>query len=199
MNPIKTLVKENKLPQNLRTKPCAIIMGRTGVGKTTLVNKICGTNYKAGAGSGSITRLLYVHDVNYGQKPFSVIDTPGTNSKCETYKHAFLLREALTSKPLHTIFIIIKYDCRFDTMLETYLEQQEPVYNYDNKIVVMISHWDNSKEPEKDFPQICELFEECCSNIICYSEKSLETNIANLMYACISNMTAKNTQRRIFS
>ncbi|CAF1334831.1 unnamed protein product [Rotaria sp. Silwood1] len=166
-------------------------MGRTGAGKTTLVNALCGTRHESGAGKGSVTRNLFRNDVGNGENAFSLIDTPGTDSSIETYKHAFLLREALTATKMNTIFIVIKYDSRFDKMIDNYFELEQPVYNYGNKIIVMISHWDQSKEPEKDFREICELFQDECTNInniIFYSEQSSKIEVANLMYTCISNM-----------
>lgn len=194
MNTIKPLIKQRQLPKTLNYKPCAIIMGRTGTGKTTLANILCGTAHESGAGSGSITRHLYLNDVCCGDNSFSLIDTPGTDSTTETYKHAYLLKQGLTSTSINTIFIIIKYDSRFDKMLENYYEVEQPVYNYDAKIVAMISHWDLSKETEKEFSQICEVFEGYCSNIIFYSEKSSNIEVANLMYSCISNMEPKKLQ-----
>lgn len=194
MSTIKPLIKQLQTSQKLTYKPSVIIMGRTGAGKTTLVNMLCGTKHECGAGSGSITRNLYRNDINCGDNAFSLIDTPGTNSTTETYKHAYLLKQGLTATPINTIFVISKYECRFDTMLENYYETEQPVYNYNTKIVAMISHWDLSKEPEKEFPQICQLFEGYCSNIICYSEKSSASEISNLMYSCISNMEREQLQ-----
>ncbi|CAF0960755.1 unnamed protein product [Didymodactylos carnosus] len=175
----------------LQSKPRGILVGRTGTGKTTLANKLCGTGHSAGAGSGSITRNLFLNDVKCGENAFSLIDTPGTNSSIETYKHAYLLRHALTTVSINTIFIIIKYESRFDTMVQNYLGVEEPVYNYGHKVVVMISHWDHSRDPRNDFSEIKRLFENECpylSNIICYSEYSSNAETANLMYCCISNM-----------
>ncbi|CAF1365637.1 unnamed protein product [Adineta ricciae] len=185
------LVKHNFVSKKLKYKPCAVIMGRTGAGKTTLVNALCGTDHKSGAGAGSVTRELYRNDVVHGQHTFSIIDTPGTNSSSETYKHAFLLRQALTSVKINTIFIVTKYDCRFDTMLENCYEVERPVFDYEQKIVVIVSHWDQSKEPEKDYPQICALFEDYCSSIIFYSDKMPIDQLVESMYTFLSNMVAE--------
>ncbi|UJR12401.1 hypothetical protein I4U23_016578 [Adineta vaga] len=140
VNEIKPLIKQQQLAKILQYKPCGVVMGKTGAGKTTLINNICGTEHECGAGIGSITRNLYLNSVNCGNNPFSLIDTPGTNAKTETYKHAYLLKEALTSQPISTIFIVIRYENRFDTILEDYETAEQPVYNYGAKIVVMISH-----------------------------------------------------------
>lgn len=188
VNVIQPLIKQKPLTNTLLYKACAIVMGKTGTGKTTLVNKLCGTVHDCGAGSGSITRNLYQNSVSCGENSFSLIDTPGTDSTTETYKHAYLLKQGLTTIPINTIFIVVKYDSRFDKMLEYYYDVEQPVYNYDAKIIVMISHLDLSKEPQKEFTEICKVFEGYCSNIICYSERSPKCEIANLMYSCISNM-----------
>ncbi|CAF1141253.1 unnamed protein product [Rotaria sordida] len=191
MDMIKPLIKQQLSAKKLLYKPCAVIMGRTGAGKTTLVNTLCETEHAAGEGRGSVTRNLYLNDISYGDHTFSLIDTPGTDSSSETYKHAVLLREGLTAKNINTIFIVIKYDSRFDKMVENYFEVEQPVYNYTDKVVVMISHWDQSKNPQKNYEEICELFQDECpkiNNLIFYSDRSSTTEVSNLMYSCISNM-----------
>lgn len=147
--------------------------------------------HAAGEGRGSITRNLFRNDVCCGDHPFSLIDTPGTDSTTETYKHAVLLRDALTATKIDTIFIVIKYDGRFDKMIENYFEVEQPVYNYADKTVVIISHWDQSKTPGNSFEDICQLSEEECpkvTNPIFCSERSPKSQVPNLMYNCISNM-----------
>jgi predicted GTPase len=79
------------------------------------------------------------------------IDTPGTDRSTEPYKHAILLREGLTATKINTIFLIIKYDTRFEKMTENYSQHELPLCKYGKKIVVMISHWDQSKNPQSDF------------------------------------------------
>jgi small GTP-binding protein len=198
MDVIKPLIKQKLTAKKLLYKPCVIIMGRTGAGKTTLVNSLCGTQHVAGEGKGSVTRNLYLNDVGCGENIFSLIDTPGTDSASETLKHAILLREGLTATKINTIFIVIKYDSRFDKMTENYFEVEQPVYNYTSKVVVMISHWDQSKNPQKNYEEICELFQDECptvTNLIFYSERSSKSGIANLMYRCMSNMN--NDQLKI--
>ncbi|CAF3570331.1 unnamed protein product [Adineta steineri] len=151
------------MPKQLSYKPIAIIMGKTGAGKTTLANKICGTVHRAGSSRGSMTQQLYQNDINCGNYPFALIDTPGTDSSKESYKHAVLLREGLTAKKA-------------------------------TKVVVVISHWDQSKDPRNDFKEICESFEDECpnvSNIIFISDQCSGSEVANLMYDCLSNMQAE--------
>ncbi|CAF1168511.1 unnamed protein product [Adineta steineri] len=190
MSRVKVLM-QHKLapnPNPPRIKPTAIVMGRTGAGKTTLYNLLCGTENDAGAGAGSVTQNLHRNNVNCGDKAFLLIDTPGTNSSSETYKHALLLKSALTATKINTAFIITKYESRFDTMLENCYEVERPIYDYVKNIVVMISHWDHSENQKKDYDTICELFKDYCTNIIFYSKNSWPLEISGFMYNCISNM-----------
>lgn len=191
MAAVEPLMKRQLTPKILLFKPCAVVMGRTGAGKTTLTNALCGTEHEAGEGRGSKTRNLFRNDVACGDYTFSLIDTPGTDSSTETYKHAILLREALTATKINTIFLVIKYDARFDKMIENYFEIEQPIYNYAKKVVVIISYWDQSKNAQINFKEICDLFEEECpnvTNLIFCSERSSKSQVADFMYTCISNM-----------
>jgi predicted GTPase len=198
MTTVKALIKNPLTSQRLSYRPCAVIMGKTGAGKTTLTNALCGTQHTACEGSGSITRNLFRNDVSCGDHSFSLIDTPGTDSPAETYKHAILLREALTATKINTIFIVIKFDGRFNNMIDNFFGVESPVHNYKEKVVLIISHWDISEEPTRCFQQICKLFEEECpqvTNVIFCSKQSSTEEVANLMYRCISNM--RQTQLEI--
>jgi small GTP-binding protein len=187
----QALIKQNLIPKELPYKPTAIIMGKTGAGKTTLANKLCGTTHRAGSARGSVTQQLYQNDVNCSTYAFALIDTPGTDSSKKSYKHAVLLREGLTATKVNTIFLVIKYESRFDKITENYLQLELPVSKYASKIVVIISFWDQSKDPKNDFKEICESFQEECPNvinIIFISDQCSNSEVANLMYSCVSNM-----------
>jgi energy-coupling factor transporter ATP-binding protein EcfA2 len=152
-------------------------MGKTGAGKTTLCNMLCGTNHNTKAARGSVTQNLYQNPVNCGSYSFNLLDTPGTDSQIEPYKHAILLKEALTGAAINTVFFVIKYDSRFDNIIMDY-----------NEIEV---HWDQSKTPEEDFKGICDFFGDehrKLANIIFYSERDNSTELANLMYRYVCNM-----------
>lgn len=82
-------------------------MGEVGCGKTTIFNKVCDTHYEAAWSTESLTRGLFIHDSAHSVYPFTIIDTPGTNSTVEPMKHAILLKEAFTCQPINAIFAII--------------------------------------------------------------------------------------------
>lgn len=189
------LIKQKLQSKSLSYKPSAIIVGQTGAGKTTLANKLCKTNHVAGAGRGSLTQNNFRNNVSVGMNAFWLIDTPGTDSSTDTYKHAFLLRTALTQVAINTIFVVMKFEHRFEKMVDIFYLQ--PVHHYGKRIVVMVSHMDQSKNVEKDFQEICEVFAEQCpdvSNVIFYSEESQADEVANFMFSCISNMKAEQIQ-----
>ena len=116
-------------------KPIGILMGKTGSGKTSLYNKVCGTNFVSGSGKGSVTRSLFRHEVIFCKNSFILMDSPGTDSQQDTIKHAFLLREGLTSTQINTIFLILEFDSRFERLLKSYIDVIQPVLNYVNHIV----------------------------------------------------------------
>ena len=174
-------------------------MGKQGVGKTTLVNILGGTERSSNERQETSSHTLYRSVINCGNYPFSLIDTCGTDSFTDLSEYAFLLRNGLTSTIMNTIFIVVRYDSRFDRMVDSYFEVEQLVKHNMDKIIVMISFGEQSKNPERSFTEICQLFEEECpnvSNLIFYSERSPNIQVANLMYNCISNMPAEELDIR---
>lgn len=118
-----------------------------------------------------------------------LIDTPGTDSASDTYKHAVLLKKALTCTAINTVFVVLEYNSRFNKLTAEFCDQ--PVEWFSKKVVVMISHMDKSENIEKDFKGIKDIFEQECpdvANLIFYTKNCQPTSLANLMYACASNM-----------
>ncbi|CAF3392510.1 unnamed protein product [Rotaria socialis] len=188
---IQALIKQKLDSKQLLYEPCAIIIGKSGAGKTTLVKKLCNENHESNTGNSNKQQEYGRCHVDCYEHGFTIVDTPATDCSKEVYKHAVLLKESLTKEKLNTIFFIIKYDGRFEKMIENYFQLESLVSKYASKIVVIISYWDQSKDPENEFNEMCELFAEECpnmSNLIVYSEQSSGADVANLMYNCISNM-----------
>ena len=85
-----------------------------------------------------------------------------------------------------------EYDPIYENTVTSFFEEQTPVDNFEKKIVVVISCWDQSKEKEKYFVGICKEFEPLCSNIIFYSNLCDSSQLANIMYAFMSNMASES-------
>lgn len=190
-----SLFIRTKLEAKQSGRATCVLMGRTGEGKTTLANLLCGTSHRAGASRGSVTRELYKNPSNCGNHGFDVIDTPGIQSSVDAYTHAVQLRHALTAVELNTVFIIIKYSARYDHMLNQYYDTLNPIEKYEKNVVVMISHFDQRDKKSEisdqtEFNEICKEFERSkCANIIAYSrDESNRNELANFMYACMSNL-----------
>jgi predicted GTPase len=64
MDAIKPVTNLSLNSKTMEYKPCVVVMGKTGVGKTTLINGLCGRKHAAGEGKDSVTRNLYRNDVN---------------------------------------------------------------------------------------------------------------------------------------
>ena len=75
----------------LNYRPTGLVMGKADVGKSTLVNKLCGSTHATGSDRSGVTQNLFKNTTNCGAYSFQLLDTPGTDSNIDTYKHAYLL------------------------------------------------------------------------------------------------------------
>lgn len=93
-----------------------ILFGEVGCGKTTLLNKLCGTNYETREGGYSCTR-----DIQYGltdDKNAIIIDCPGLNAAEEITQHLKIQKYILSVIPVRIICFVIKYCERYDLLLK---------------------------------------------------------------------------------
>ena len=160
----------------MERRKTGIIIGNTGVGKTTLFNILTTNKYKTGSSRHSSTKSLFISPVNTGSTPFDIIDTPGIDSNKEPLKDSLPLRHPSTVEPLDTIFLVIKYNNKFDKIEDELLRVSEIVYKYDRKIVVMISHMDvseNAREDEREIREVLKDYE----YLIFYDKFTLERNL----------------------
>jgi len=151
-----------------------LVIGERGVGKTTLVSELYKLHSDNDQKLISVKEKDNYYPISQGKNSFVLID--GLNYE--------------NTEEIHIIFIVIKYDTRFERMLTNYFFNEELIEKYKTKVVIMFSHWDYSKYPEKDFDDICEYFEEECPNIInmiCYSDQNINEKLADMMFRCISN------------
>lgn len=175
--------------------PAAVIMGKSGVGKTTFYNKLCETDHEATYSSKSLTRQLYRSEVTHGANRFTVIDTPGTDSRDEVFKHSFLLKEALTSEPINTIFALVQYNDRCDSALEEFdktISYLKPEYR--RMVVVIVSKFDSaprehSKQIQAEYKEQFE--EEGFPKIMFHSKDMSALSVATEMLGFMKEMPQK--------
>lgn len=82
-----------------------VLLGKVGHGKTTMMNKICGSRYPAGMGARSLTEHVQVANI----QGLAVIDTPGFYSSTDVTGHVAAQKVALEGLPLSGVYLVVKY------------------------------------------------------------------------------------------
>ena len=62
-----------------------------------------------------------------GNAPISILNGPATQSGIEKLQHAYLIKALLTSFPLNTIFITVKWHGSIKSMAGSYRRTIEPI------------------------------------------------------------------------
>ena len=83
-----------------------VLFGGVGAGKTTLINKLCGTNYKTTQGGYSCTRLVQASPTIINNN--MILDFPGLNSMKEIIQHLTQQRDTLKVIPVRMICFVVK-------------------------------------------------------------------------------------------
>ena len=115
-----------------------IMFGLVGHGKTTLLNKACGVEYETAESGFSCTRdAQFAYSIN---KNMIIIDFPGLNSTQDTVKHLKLQKNILKVIPVRMICFVIKYDKRYDHLINDLSQMLAIFYNYKNNITIIVTH-----------------------------------------------------------
>lgn len=168
----------------------APLIGNAGAGKTTLINKICGTNFKAEDAVGGVTQFYdeVLGECNYGA--LRLVDTPGDNGSEVPDRDGYFIFQALSKVPLNTIFFVTPFHPRANQILNQITNLYGALKNHRDKIVFVISHFDIAKDKQKSFNQICKLFEDnqIDNNILFVSQECHKLDISDRMFEVASNM-----------
>ena len=128
--------------QNLETiqncKNNIIMFGSIGHGKTTLLNKACGTDFKTAESGFSCTR-----DIQYAftiRGNMAIIDFPGLKSTQDTINHLKIQKNTLKVIPVRMICFVIKYTSRYDDLIRDLSTMLSIFYNYKDNITVIVTH-----------------------------------------------------------
>ena len=83
--PLNVIEENEEIKLNVKEerKDAFIFIGKTGVGKTSLINLICGSNNKVGDSPLPETKQIFKEKGNYpkSKKEFYCLDTPGLDDK----------------------------------------------------------------------------------------------------------------------
>ena len=110
-----------------------VLVGKLGHGKTSIINKICGTNYLSQMGARSCTTCLQFGTTRkYGMR---IVDTPGFYSSERITSHIAKQKFALESTTLSGVYIVVKFG-RADEMAETVNKAMDFVGDDDVRIII---------------------------------------------------------------
>lgn len=116
-----------------------IFVGSVGAGKTTLVNKICVTNFET-----SISGFSKIRDVQFAKSIRKngciAIDFPDFDS-AQNQLIQYKIHQATLSKiPVRMICFVIKFTNRYDELLRDVNNLRDIFEDYIDNVVVIITH-----------------------------------------------------------
>ena len=87
-------------------------------------------------GGNSVTQNLMKRDVQvdleFANDPsFTILDGPGDSSSINKMQHACHIRALLSTYPLNTVNVCVKFETRFDLMLQAYEKSILPLRTKD--------------------------------------------------------------------
>ncbi len=92
-----------------KSMPRCVFIGNVGTGKTTILNKLAGTNQNVRQGGSSVTHEIYPREARYS-RIFFIIDTPGLGAESNKLHSVNSIYLALTYQPVNRIIVFAKYD-----------------------------------------------------------------------------------------
>ena len=125
-----------------------IMFGLVGHGKTTLLNKACGEKFDTAESGFSCTRNIQWSTSIRGN--MVIIDFPGLNSTKDTINHLKIQKNTLKVIPVRMICFVIKYDKRYDYLIEHLSKMLSIFYNYKDNITVIITHSEDCSFVDKE-------------------------------------------------
>ena len=119
-----------------------ILFGSVGSGKTTILNKICGKNFKTSDSCFCSTRdVHYSLSLKYNN---IVLDFPGLNSAESIFNNLKVQKYALSIIPVKMICFIIRFHPRYDDLIKSVYQMLMIFKEYRKNICLIISNSENA-------------------------------------------------------
>ena len=115
-----------------------VLFGSVGVGKTTLLNKLCGKNFPTDNTGYSCTRDAQFAKSLRGNN--LIIDFPGLNTVVDFAQHLKTQQTVLSMIPVRLICFVIKYGARYDDLIRNFNQMLLIFKNYRKNIAIIITN-----------------------------------------------------------
>jgi GTPase SAR1 family protein len=121
-----------------------VLFGGVGSGKTTLINKLCGMNFKTSKEGFSCTRLVQCSPTIRNNN--LILDFPGLNSMREIIQHLTQQRETLKAIPVRMICFVVKYDNRYEQLLKPIIQMVRIFKHHLKNVGIIFTHSEQLNE-----------------------------------------------------
>lgn len=139
---------KEKLFKNLMYTPKIGVMGKSGAGKSSLINAIIGQNLCRTGGVGGCTRAFQEERLNLGKREIIFMDLPGIAENTERDKeYSALYQEKLPE--LDLILWVIKVDDRANSADEAFFKWLTTQYDKE-RVIFVLSQCDKA-EPTREW------------------------------------------------
>lgn len=189
--------------------PYVFLFGATDAEKLTFIKQICDSKHIECLNHGNYDPWVNAHNCRFTlcQNEYS-FQIKCRNSKrldeyCQEYNYNgteqpcdHLVYELTYSFGFSALFVMCKYQKPYEKIVNEFKTVvRKMLANKDNKdkeiknkLVLIVSHWDECSEKESAFKAINSMFEGECANIIYCSNSGNTSRIPHLMYKCISSI-----------
>ena len=167
---------------DLRT---VVLVGKLGHGKTRILNKACGTEFRSESSSRSCTKTLqFAQTLRYRIR---MIDTPGFYSSEEVARHIEEQKCALEGCAISGTYVVVKYG-RIDEMIEALNKIMDFVGDDDVRVILTftdVAQQQQGYDIQETKSQLSQLLDVCPSNIAEFGKDTDAETIEDFIHSTL--------------
>ena len=116
-----------------------VLVGDVGSGKSTLYEKLTGTEGRSSPAKESVTRDSMVFTIKGKLK---ICDTPGTNAYQEALLHNVWIAKAFNHQDVSKIVIVVRADRNVENVIDNISKYKDNLISLPEDILsVCVTHW----------------------------------------------------------
>ena len=162
-----------------------VLVGKLGHGKTRILNKACGTEFRSESSSRSCTKTLqFAQTLRYRIR---IIDTPGFYSSEEVAKHIEEQKCALEGCAISGTYVVVKYG-RIDEMIEALNKIMDFVGDDDVRVILTftdVAQQQQGYDIQETKVQLSQLLDVCPSNIAEFGKDTDAETIEDFIHSTL--------------